>query len=78
MTAKPRILITRRWPQAVERVLAERFDTVLNEEDRPLDRSALADALRNFDAVLRPSRTGCRPMFSRAEVFAPGSSAISA
>ncbi|EHK79709.1 2-hydroxyacid dehydrogenase [Sinorhizobium meliloti CCNWSX0020] len=52
MTAKPRILITRRWPQAVERVLAERFDTVLNEEDRPLDRSALADALRNFDAVL--------------------------
>ncbi len=32
--------------------MAERFDTVLNEEDRPLDRSALADALRNFDAVL--------------------------
>ncbi|MDX0958283.1 2-hydroxyacid dehydrogenase [Sinorhizobium medicae] len=52
VTARFRILVTRRWPRAVEQVLAERFETVLNEEDRPLDRSALADALRNFDAVL--------------------------
>jgi lactate dehydrogenase-like 2-hydroxyacid dehydrogenase len=49
---KPRVLVTRRWPLEVERVLAQRFDTVLNEDDRPLTESDLSTALRNFDAVL--------------------------
>lgn len=52
MSSKPRILVTRRWPQAVERVLAERFDVVLNDDDVPMSADQLAQALRDFDAVL--------------------------
>jgi hypothetical protein len=33
---RPRVLITRRWPEPVERAMQARFDTVLNEPDRPL------------------------------------------
>ncbi|BCH35749.1 D-glycerate dehydrogenase [Mesorhizobium sp. L-8-10] len=50
--ATPRILVTRRWPQEVERVLAARFDATLNESDRPLTEAELAAALKDFDAVL--------------------------
>lgn len=52
MSSKPRILVTRRWPEAVERVLADRFDVVLNEKDVPMSADRLAQALRDFDAVL--------------------------
>lgn len=67
MTAKPRILLTRRWPRAVEEVLAERFETVLNEQDVAMDAAELAAALRNFDAVL-PTVSDRLP----AEIFAGG------
>jgi lactate dehydrogenase-like 2-hydroxyacid dehydrogenase len=50
----PRVLITRRWPEAVERALAARFETVLNEPDRPLGQAALRQAMGEFD-VLCPS-----------------------
>lgn len=46
-----RILVTRRWPAAVERALAERFDVVLNESDQPLSQSALAEAMGAFDVL---------------------------
>lgn len=49
---KARILVTRRWPQAVESVLAERFDAEFNVSDRPMDQAMLADALARYDAVL--------------------------
>ncbi|MCA1368391.1 D-glycerate dehydrogenase [Bradyrhizobium sp. BRP14] len=49
---KPRVLVTRRWPAEVERVLAARFNTTLNEDDQPLTEAELAAALINFDAVL--------------------------
>lgn len=49
---KPAIFVTRRWPEAVERVLAERFDTTFNEGDKPLDAAGFRDALSRFDAVL--------------------------
>lgn len=49
--ARPRVLITRRWPEAAERRMMERFDVTLNESDRPLDEAALIDAMRTFDAV---------------------------
>ncbi len=49
---KARILVTRRWPEAVEAVLAERFEATFNAGDRPMDRAALADALAHYDAVL--------------------------
>lgn len=52
MAQKPRILVTRRWPEAVERVLAERFDASFNVSDIAMDAAALAEALRSFDAVL--------------------------
>ncbi len=52
MTQKPSILVTRRWPDAVERVLSERFDASFNVPDIAMDAGALAEALRSFDAVL--------------------------
>ncbi|WP_077960006.1 2-hydroxyacid dehydrogenase [Ensifer adhaerens] len=67
MNSKPRILVTRRWPAAVEQVLAERFDVTLNERDVPMTAEALADALRTYDAVL-PTVSDRLP----AELFAGG------
>jgi lactate dehydrogenase-like 2-hydroxyacid dehydrogenase len=52
MSDRPRILVTRKWPQAVERVLAERFDVLFNADDVPLSEAAIAEALSRFDAVL--------------------------
>jgi glyoxylate reductase len=49
--AKPRILTTRRWPEGVEKKLAERFDLVRNEGDRPLTADDFRRAFREFDAV---------------------------
>jgi len=49
--ARPRVLLTRRWPEAVERLLGERYETVFNETDVPMDPEAMAKALRGFDAV---------------------------
>jgi lactate dehydrogenase-like 2-hydroxyacid dehydrogenase len=48
---KPRILLTRRWPAAVEQYLAERFDVALNANDVPLTQEQLAAALRDCDAL---------------------------
>ena len=50
--AKPRVLVTRRWPQAVEAKMAEVFDLELNRADTPLGVSELKDALGQYDAVL--------------------------
>jgi lactate dehydrogenase-like 2-hydroxyacid dehydrogenase len=49
--ARPRVLITRRWPEEVERQLAERFDVTLNEGDAPLGRDALAAAMGEYDMI---------------------------
>lgn len=49
---RPRILVTRRWPEEVEQRLCALFDTTLNQDDRPLDGAALQQALRDYDAVL--------------------------
>jgi Lactate dehydrogenase and related dehydrogenases len=49
---RPRILVTRRWPEAVERRLCELFDTTLNSDDHRLSADELRAALRDFDAVL--------------------------
>ena len=49
---RPRLLITRRLPDAVHERLRERYDVTSNTEDLPLDRQALARALREFDALL--------------------------
>ncbi|WP_315918218.1 D-glycerate dehydrogenase [Mesorhizobium sp. SP-1A] len=49
---KPRIIVTRRWPAAVEQVLAERFDTTFNQGDAPLGPIELKAAFQAFDAIL--------------------------
>lgn len=50
--SKPKIIVTRRWHETVEKVLLEKFDTQLNEDDQPMSVAELQDALRNADAVL--------------------------
>ena len=42
---RPRILVTRRWPEAVERRLCELFDTTLNTDDHRLSADELRAAL---------------------------------
>lgn len=61
---KPRVLVTRRWPLAVERRMAEVFDLVLNAADKPLAEAELRDAMGQFDAIL-PTVTDRLP----AQVF---------
>jgi lactate dehydrogenase-like 2-hydroxyacid dehydrogenase len=51
MSARPRILLTRRWTDEVERHLASRFDVTLNQGDLPMDAAALAEAMREYDAL---------------------------
>ena len=51
-----RVLITRRWPEAVERRFRETFDTALNDLDLPLGADGLAAALERYD-VLCPTVT---------------------
>jgi len=50
--AKPRVVVTRRWPMPVEARLAERFDTTLNTDDHRMGTAELQDALRAADALL--------------------------
>ena len=49
---RPRILVTRRWPDAVERRLCALFDTTLIADDHRLSADELRAALRDHDAVL--------------------------
>ena len=49
---KPRVIVTRRWPAAVEKILAEQFDTTLNTGDIPLTQTQFKTAFLNFDAIL--------------------------
>ncbi len=51
MSTRPRVVVTRRWPAAVEQVLYEEFDTVLNEHDKPMSRAALEEAMCSADAL---------------------------
>ena len=49
---KPRVLVTRRWPAAVEAKLADRFNVVLSNNDVPLQPCEFRQAFKDFDAVL--------------------------
>lgn len=48
---KPKILISRRWPQAVETRLSARYDVTLNETDTPLTLDQLRAAMTGYDAL---------------------------
>jgi lactate dehydrogenase-like 2-hydroxyacid dehydrogenase len=52
MADRPRLLVTRRLPEAVERHLAERYDTVLNQSDTPLDAAGFRRAMAEYDALI--------------------------
>ena len=49
--ARPKVLLTRRWPEATERRLSEQYEVTLNTSDAPLSAEAMAEALRSHDAV---------------------------
>ena len=49
--SKPKVIVTRRWPEAVEEALKEHFDVELNADDTPFDQAALKDALGRADAL---------------------------
>lgn len=50
--AKPKVIVSRRWPAAVEEQLKENYDVVLNTGDKPFTPQEFRDALKSADAVL--------------------------
>ena len=48
---RPRILLTRRWPDEVEAHLDGLYDLTRSTDDRPLSPEALAEAFETYDAV---------------------------
>ena len=50
--ARPKIIVTRRWPAEVEAALTANYDVELNEQDRPMSADELRQALSAADAVL--------------------------
>lgn len=50
-TARPRVILTRRWPHAVEAELAKHFDVGLNLDDVPMSAEQLKAAFIAADAV---------------------------
>jgi lactate dehydrogenase-like 2-hydroxyacid dehydrogenase len=49
--SKPKVIVTRRWPEAVEQRLQELFDAELNSGDTPLTQDELKAAFASADAV---------------------------
>ena len=48
---RPKVFITRKWPESVEAKLKQHYDVKLNEDDHPLSAEELRLALQNYDAV---------------------------
>lgn len=49
--SKPKVIVTRRWPERVEQELKAHFDVELNIEDKPLGAAELKDAVTRADAL---------------------------
>ena len=49
--SKPRVVITRKWPEAAEARAGELFDVKLNAGDHPMSVAELQEALKTADAV---------------------------
>lgn len=49
---KPSVLVSRRWPAAVEAQLADRFEVEFNRADRALTSGEFREAIARYDAVL--------------------------
>jgi|TARA_B100001750_G_scaffold244384_1_gene261583 lactate dehydrogenase-like 2-hydroxyacid dehydrogenase len=50
--AKPKVVVTRRWPKAVEKKVSELFNAKLNKNDRPMTDQQLKHALKTADALM--------------------------
>ncbi len=48
---KPKVFLTRKWPDSVESKLTSRYDVTFNPLDKPLSAKDLKSALQNYDAV---------------------------
>jgi glyoxylate reductase len=48
---KPKVIVTRKLPDAVETRMRELFDTELNLDDAPMSRDALAEAMNRADVL---------------------------
>ena len=46
-----KVLVTRQWPQAVERHMSEIFDVTFNTSDTPMTHDDFRTAFQNFDAI---------------------------
>jgi lactate dehydrogenase-like 2-hydroxyacid dehydrogenase len=51
VVSKPKILLTRKWPEEAEAKAKELFDATLNEDDHKMSVDELKDAMRHYDAV---------------------------
>ena len=49
--AKPKVVLTRRWPKPCEDKASELFDAQLNRDDKPMSVAELQDALKSVDAL---------------------------
>ena len=49
---KPKILVSRRWPEAVETAMKEKYDVTFNISDKPLSTNEFKEALSVYDAIL--------------------------
>ena len=47
-----KVLVTRKWPESVEKKLLDTFKTTLNISDKPLSETELISAMQNYDALL--------------------------
>ena len=52
MVEKPKLIVTRKLPDAVETPMAALFDTVLNTNDRPFSADELAAAFGRADVIV--------------------------
>ncbi|MDA1090523.1 MAG: D-glycerate dehydrogenase [Proteobacteria bacterium] len=48
--SKPKVIVSRRWPEEVERHMQEVFDVQLNEDDTPMTADDMKAALKSCDA----------------------------
>ena len=57
---KPKILVSRRWPEAVETAMKEKYDVTFNISDKPLSTNEFKEALSVYDAILPTVTDNCR------------------
>ena len=49
--SKPKVILTRKWPDEAEKKAKELFDAVLNEDDHKMSIEELKEAMCNADAL---------------------------